>query len=251
MEKIDSYTQERYSRQIVYEKIGKEKQEKLFTSRIVIIGAGALGSVIANNLCRAGIGYLRLVDEDNVELSNLPRQILFNEEDAKSGLSKAAVSCTRLAAINSNIVLEPVTVHVDSSNIEELIQDADCVLDATDNLEIRFIINEACHTLKKPWVHGAVLGAAGNCITIIPGEGPCFRCYMPELPSIGSYPTTATHGVLNMITGIIASMESMEAIKIITGSSDINRQLFVMDLWNNTAEYLEILKNPGCPVCGN
>ena len=242
--------QRRYSRQIIFEKIGAENQKKLSDARVTIIGIGALGTVIANNLCRSGVGHLRLIDRDYVELSNLQRQVLFTEEDAAAEIPKAAAACSHLSKINSEIILEPVIAHVDSSNIEELIKDADAVLDGSDNIELRCLINEACHKLKIPWVYGGVLGAAGNSMTILPGGGPCFRCFVPEIPPAGSYPTCATTGVLNMASNIIASLESAEALKIITGSPDVNRRIYVLDVWDNTAEYLDIAKDPGCPVCG-
>ena len=241
---------ERYSRQVIFEKIGAENQAKIFAAKVTVLGVGALGTMIANNLCRAGVGRMRLVDRDYAELSNLPRQILFNEADAAAKTPKAIAACSHLSKINSDTAIEPVVADVDSSNIELLINDADVVLDGSDNIELRCVINEACHKLKIPWVYGGVLGASGNCMTIIPGEGPCFRCFLPEIPPPGSYPTCATAGVLNMAPAIIASFESAEAIKIITGSPDINRRIFVLDVWNNTAEYLDLAKDPDCPVCG-
>jgi len=246
----DGTAQQRYSRQIIFEKIGRQGQEKISAARAVIFGIGALGSVIANNLCRAGVGYLRLVDRDRVELSNLPRQVLFDEDDVAAKAPKATAACSHLSKINSKIKLEPVIANVDSSNIEELIKGVDLVLDGSDNMELRFLINEACHKLKVPWIFGGVLGASGNCMTILPGEGPCFRCFVPELPPPGSFPTCATAGVLGMAPNIIGAMESAEALKIITGSPALNRKLFVLDLWNNTAEYLDLSKDPDCPVCG-
>ena len=241
---------ERYSRQAIFEKIGTRGQERLLSAKAVVLGVGALGTVIANNLCRAGVGHLRLVDRDCVELSNLQRQVLFDEMDAAAGLPKAQAACDHLARINSRVRLEPVIAHVDSSNVEELVHDADVVLDGSDNMELRFLVNEACHKLKIPWVHGGVLGAAGNCMTILPGKGPCFRCLLPEMPPPGSYPTCAAAGVLNMASGIIASLESAEAVKIITGSAETNPGIFVLDVWNNTAEHLGLSANPDCPVCG-
>jgi molybdopterin-synthase adenylyltransferase len=239
----------RYSRQMIYEKIGIEGQKKISAAKVTVIGIGALGTVIANNLCRSGVGSLCLVDRDYVELSNLQRQVLFDEDDAAAEIPKAAAACTHLAKINSQTNLESVIVHVDSSNIEDIIKNADVVMDGSDNMELRFLINEACHKLKTPWVYGGVLGASGNCMTILPGDGPCFRCLVPDVPPAGSYPTCATAGVLNMASNIIASLECAEAIKIITGSADLNRNLFVLDVWNNTAEYLILSKNPDCPVC--
>jgi len=250
MNKTEPGGLDRYSRQTIFEKIGARGQERLSAARVAVIGVGALGTVIANNLCRAGVGHLRLIDRDCVELSNLQRQVLFDENDAAAQTPKAQAACARLAGVNSRVRLEPAVVHVDSSNIEELVRDADVVLDGADNMELRFLINEACHKLKIPWVYGGVLGAAGNCMTILPGDGPCFRCLVPETPAAGSYPTCAAVGVLNMAAGVIASLESAEAVKVITGSPDVNRRVFVLDVWNNAADYLSLAKNPGCPVCG-
>jgi len=240
---------DRYSRQTAFEKIGAGGQRRLSEAGVAIMGLGALGTVIAGNLCRAGVGRLRLVDRDCVELSNLQRQALFDERDARAGLPKAQAACEHLAAVNSQVRLEPVVAHADSSNVEEIVGDADVVLDGSDNMELRLLVNEACHRLKIPWVYGGVLGASGNCMTVLPGEGPCFRCLVPEIPPAGSLPTCATSGVLNMASGIIASMEAAEAVKIIVGSPSANRRLFVLDLWNNSADYLELSPNPECPVC--
>jgi len=250
MEKIEQNAHKRYSRQMAFGKIGAKGQERLLAARVVVIGVGALGTVIANNLCRAGVGHLRLVDRDYVELSNLQRQVLFDEEDAAAQLPKAQAACSHLAKVNSQTSFEPVIVHVDSSNIEELIKDADVVLDGADNMELRFLVNEACHKLKTPWVYGGVLGAAGNSMTMLPGKGPCFRCLVSEIPPAGSYPSCASAGVLNMASNIIASIESAEALKIITGSAETNQGLFALDVWNNTANYLNLSANPDCPVCG-
>jgi len=250
MEKIEQSARQRYSRQIAFEKIGVAGQERLLAARAVIIGVGALGTVIANNLCRAGVGRLRLVDRDCVELSNLQRQALFNEGDAAAQIPKAQAARSHLAKINSQTRIEQAIAHVDSSNVEDFVKDADVVLDGADNMELRFLVNEACHKLKIPWVYGGVLGAAGNCMAILPGEGPCFRCLVPAPPPAGSYPTCATAGVLNMACGIIASLESAEALKIITGSAEVGRGLFALDVWNNAAERVSIPRNPDCAVCG-
>jgi len=250
MSKTQGDALNRYSRQTIFEKIGAQGQEKLWAAKVVVLGIGALGTVIANNLCRAGVGHMRLVDCDCVEISNLQRQVLFDEDEAAAQRPKAQAACNHLARVNSRAKLEPVIAHVDSSNIEDILKGADVVLDGSDNMELRFLVNEACHKLKIPWVHGGVLGASGNCMTILPGKGPCFRCLMPDTPPAGSYPTCATAGVLNMASGIVASLESAEAVKIITGSAQVNRGIFVLDVWNNSAEYLNLSPNPDCPVCG-
>jgi len=249
MEKTGPDGPDRYSRQTAFEKIGRAGQERLLAARVVVMGVGALGTAAANSLCRAGVGFLRLVDRDCVELSNLQRQVLFDEEDAAAQVPKALAACARLAKASSRTSLEPAVVHVDSSNVEGLVADASVVVDGSDNMELRFLINEACHKLKVPWVYGGVLGASGNCMTILPGKGPCFRCLVRELPPAGSYPTCATAGVLNMASGIIASMEAAEAVKIIVGSASVNESLFVLDVWNNAADYVGVSKNGDCPVC--
>ena len=242
--------QDRYSRQIVFCGIGEEGQVKLSRSRVAIIGLGALGSVAANNLCRAGVGFIRLIDRDYVELTNLQRQALYNEQDASSPIPKAEAAFNHLSKINSEITLAPVVAEVSMTNIETLINDVDLALDCTDNIETRYVINEACVKLRKPWIYAGVLASEGLTMNIIPGETACFRCLFPNPPPPGSYTTTSTVGVLNSITGVIASIESAEALKILLGSPEVRKSLYRIDVWNNSSNYLKVGKNPGCPVCG-
>lgn len=241
---------ERYSRQIAFKGVGEEGQEKLSKARVLIVGAGALGSVIANNLCRAGVGFLRLVDRDYVELSNLQRQVIYNEQDVKENLPKAVAAVNHLQKVNSDITLEPVVCDVNGGNIEKLMEGIDLVLDGTDNMETRLLVNDACQKLQIPWVYGGALMSYGMSMNIIPGETACFRCFNPNIPPPGSMPTCSSAGVLSMITGIIACIESTEALKILTGSPEVRKNLFVIDIWNNSADYVEIAKNPECPTCG-
>jgi len=241
---------ERYSRQIVFKEIGEEGQEKLKHSKVVVIGMGALGTVIANNLCRAGVGYLRLVDRDYVEISNLQRQAIYNEQDVQDNLPKAVAAVRYLQKVNSEITLEPVVSDVNSGNIEKFIEGMDLVLDGTDNLETRFLINDACQKHKIPWIYGGALTAAGMTMNIIPGETPCMRCIFPGLPEPGSSPTCSSAGVLAMITGIIGCLESTEALKILVGSPKVSKELCIADIWNNSFQYMEVLKSPECPTCG-
>ena len=166
--------QSRYARQRVFAKIGTQGQEKLLASKAAVIGTGALGTVIANNLCRAGIGYLRLVDRDYVELSNLQRQCLFDEEDARREIPKAIAACEHLTRVNSEISLEPVVADVNSSNIEQLCAGVDIILDGSDNLELRYLLNEYCSKTRLPWIQGSALGSSGTSMNIIPGKSPCF-----------------------------------------------------------------------------
>lgn len=242
---------ERYSRQTVYDKLGEAGQEKLFAARVVVIGVGALGTAIANSLCRAGVGFIRLVDRDHVDISNLHRQILYDEEDARQAVPKAVAACYRLAKVNSGTVLEPVVVEVDSSNIDGLCADVDLVLDGSDNMQARHVINEACVRMRIPWIYGGALRGGGATMNIIPGETPCFRCLFPNLTAPGDHATCVTAGVLNMITGIVGCIQSAEAVKLLTGSPDLRKSLMMLDIWHNSTEYVEVGRNPDCPVCAH
>jgi adenylyltransferase/sulfurtransferase len=235
---------------MTFEQIGAEGQEKLAASRVCIIGAGALGCLIANDLCRAGVGFLRLIDRDVVETVNLQRQILFTEDDAREGLPKVEAAYEKLRHANSSVTIEPVTADVNSSNIEKYIADVDLVIDGTDNFETRFLINEACHKHGVRWIYGGVLMSGGATMNVLYGDAPCFRCFMPEMPAPGSYPTCSTVGVINPITGVIAAYESAEALKILTGADDmVSRSYIAADVWENMFEFIEVEKNPDCPVC--
>jgi molybdopterin/thiamine biosynthesis adenylyltransferase len=241
---------ERYARQMAFQGIGDEGQEKLKAAKVLIVGMGALGSVIANNLCRAGVGLLRFVDRDYVELSNLQRQVIYNEQDVKDNLPKAIAAAKHLEKVNSTITLEPIVSDVNSGNVEKLLEDIDLVLDGTDNMETRLLVNDACQKHQVPWIYGGALMSYGMSMNIIPGETACFRCFNPNIPPVGSMPTCSSAGVLSMITGIVACIESTEALKILTGSSEVRKTLFVIDVWNNSAQYVEIAKRPECPSCG-
>ena len=191
---------ERYSKQILFTGIGEEGQRRLAEARVAVIGLGALGTVIANNLARAGVGYLRLIDRDFVDTSNLQRQTLFTESDVSEHIPKAVAAVEHLKKVNSEIDLEAVVCDVNPSNIGQLIKDVDLVMDGTDNYETRFLINDACVQSAIPWIYGGVIGSYGITMNIIPGETACFRCLINKLPAPGSQPTCSTVGVLNMIT---------------------------------------------------
>jgi adenylyltransferase/sulfurtransferase len=240
---------QRYARQTVFSRIGEEGQKKLSQSKVAIIGMGALGTVSANNLCRSGIGYIRMADRDYVELVNLQRQILFNEDDARQNLPKAVAAFNHLSKVNSEITLEPVVTDVNSSNIENLINGVDLVLDATDNWEIRFLLNEACRKHNIPWIYCAALGSYGMTMNILPGEGnPCLRCFISEDRPSQVF-SCSTFGVMNMITGAMASVQTMEAVKILLHSDSVRKELFTLDLWENQFDTVNVLKNDDCPVC--
>jgi adenylyltransferase/sulfurtransferase len=241
---------DRYIRQTTFEGIGKVGAERIKSARVAVIGLGALGTVTASQLARAGVGFLKIIDRDCVESSNLQRQALYTERDAEKQMPKAVAARDRLAAINSEIKVEAVIADVNAINIESLVCDVGIVLDGTDNFEARFLINEICHKLEKPWIYAGALGASGATMNVLPDGGPCFRCLFPEMPAPGSHPTCGTAGVLAMATSVAASIESAEALKILTGSPSVSRLLLTFDLWNGVFERFEIMRDPDCAVCG-
>ncbi|MGC8826898.1 MAG: ThiF family adenylyltransferase, partial [Anaerolineae bacterium] len=206
---------ERYSRQILFQPIGRQGQEHLLASRVVVIGQGALGTVIADHLARAGVGHLTLVDRDFVELSNLQRQTLFDEEDAQKRLPKAVAAAQKLSRVNSEIEIRPVIADVTPRNVEELIAGANLVMDATDNLETRLLLNDACLKAGIPWIYGGAVGSSGIVMSIVPGETPCLRCLIDEPPPPGALPSCDTVGVLNAATAVVASIQTAEALKLL------------------------------------
>lgn len=241
---------QRYSRQIIFDEIGAAGQKRLLQSTVGIIGLGALGTVSANNLARSGVGSLHLIDRDYVELSNLQRQTLYDEDDVLNEKPKAVAAREHLVKINSEILIESVIADVNATNIARLISGCDLILDCTDNIEVRLLINEACDHAGIPWIYCGALGSACMTMNIIPGKTPCFLCLSGDAGTSINEPTCATTGVLNMATGIAASIQSAEALKILLDSPDVRNSLFFMDVWSNSAEYLDIRIDPDCPVCG-
>ncbi|WP_207646353.1 ThiF family adenylyltransferase [Cellulosilyticum sp. I15G10I2] len=240
----------RYSRQIAFRDIGQTGQEKLLSSTIAIIGIGALGTALANLLCRSGIGHIRLIDRDYVELSNLQRQTLFNEDDVTNNTPKAIAAAEHLKKINSSITIEPIVTDVNAWNIEELIKGCDLVLDGTDNMGIRLIINDACVKNHIPWIYGGAITTTGMSMNILTSEdAPCFLCAFPGAGAHVSHDTCSTVGVLGMIPSIVASYQAVEALKILIGSEDIRRSLLYMDVWSNDTGQIDIKKNLECPAC--
>lgn len=245
---------ERYSRQIRFPGMGEAGQRRLLNSHVTLCGCGALGTVLANALVRAGVGHLRLVDRDFIETHNLQRQVLFDEHDVAEGLPKAEAAARKLAAINSTVHVEPVVTDIDHTNIIELVEDADVILDGTDNFEIRYLINDAAVKLKKPWVYGGCIGSHGQTMTILPGETPCLRCVFEAAPNPGEAGTCETAGVLSPIVNIVASFQATEALKILAGKLDkVNRELIYLDVWDNLFRRIKIaplLGKVDCPCCG-
>jgi molybdopterin-synthase adenylyltransferase len=244
---------ERYSRQMRFYGILEAGQRRLLDARVTLCGCGALGTVLANALVRAGVGHLRLIDRDFIETSNLQRQVLFDEHDVAENLPKAEAAARKLAGINSGVHVYPVVTDIDRTNILELVHDADLILDGTDNFEIRYLINDAAVKLGKPWVYGGCIGSHGQTMTILPGETPCLRCVFEAAPAPGEAGTCETAGVLGPIVNIIASFQATEALKILSGHREtVNRDLLYFDVWENTQRKIKIaplLGKVDCPCC--
>src|SRR5438094_2002019 len=208
---------ERYSRQMRFGGIGEAGQRRLLESHVTLCGCGALGTVLANALVRAGVGHLRLVDRDFIETHNLQRQVLFDEHDVAENLPKAEAAARKLSAINSSVHVEPVVTDIDRTNILELAADADLILDGTDNFEIRYLINDVAVKLGKPWVYGGSIGSHGQTMTILPGETPGLRCVFEAAPAPGGAGTCEPAGVLSPVVNMVARFQLAEALKVLTG----------------------------------
>jgi len=243
----------RYIRQVRYPGVGAEGQRRLLAARALVCGCGALGSVLANTLARAGVGHLRIVDRDFLELNNLQRQVLYDEEDVAAGLPKAVAAEAKLRAINSQIDIEAIVADVDHTTIGRLLQDVDVIVDGTDNFETRFLLNDAAVKFGIPWVYGGCVGAEGQTMSILPGETACLRCLLQDAPPPGSTATCDTAGILAPIVNVIASLQACEAIKILSGHREaVSRCLQVFELWDNRMRQvgLDSLRETGnCPTC--
>jgi molybdopterin-synthase adenylyltransferase len=239
----------RYARQELF--IGAEAQARLQAATAVVVGCGALGCTAATILARAGVGRLRLIDRDYVDIVNLHRQILFDEEDARAVLPKAVAAAAHLARANSTITIEPCFEDFTAGSAQHLCAGADVIVDALDNFEGRFLLNDLAVKLGVPWVYGAAVGSYGLCMAVLPGEGPCLRCLQEEEPPPGTAPTCDTAGIVAPAPIIVASLEAAEALKILSGRRDlVNRQLIAIDLWPGTVQSIAVKRNEACPCCG-
>ncbi|NNE98243.1 MAG: thiazole biosynthesis adenylyltransferase ThiF [Pyrinomonadaceae bacterium] len=241
----------RYSRQTLFSEIGVDGQRKLLSSRVLLVGCGALGASHAEMLARAGVGFIRIVDRDFVEFSNLQRQTLYSESDADERLPKAIAARNRLAEINSEIEIDAVVADVNHANIESLVDDVDLVLDGTDNFQVRYLVNDACVKSGTTWIYGAAVSSYGTAMTIIPGKTPCLRCIFEEMPAAGSSPTCDTAGVIQPIISTISSIQVTEAIKILTGKPQkLHGSLIQVDIWENDWRKIKLGRpNEECPTC--
>ena len=239
---------DRYSRQILFSPIGKDGQKTLAESNAVIIGCGALGTVIATVLVRAGVGKVRIIDRDFIEYHNLQRQVIFDEEDIKNQLPKAVAAERHLRKVNSAIEIEGIVADVNYSNIEKLVRGADIILDGLDNLETRFLINDAALKLKIPWVYGGAISSFGMTMNIIPGKTPCLRC-IHNASGNGLSLTCDTAGVIAPAPFVTASLQSAEAMKILVGDEHINRDLISIDVWTAELKRFKVARRQDCPAC--
>lgn len=240
----------RYSRQIRFPPIGGQGQRRIGAGRVAIIGCGALGSVQAETMARAGTGVLRLIDRDFVEWSNLQRQFLFDERDAAEGIPKAVAAARRLAQVNSQIVIQPVVADLTPSNAAELLENIDVILDAADNFETRYLVNDLAVRNNIPWIYGAAVGSYGLKLAIVPGRTACLRCLYPESPQ-GAQPTCETDGVLGSVTATIAALQAADALKILAqGAGAVVARLTTVDVWSGEIRQLDPpARDPACPCC--
>ncbi len=240
---------ERYSRQIILREVGGAGQRKLLTARVLILGAGGLGSPAALYLAAAGVGTIGVVDSDRVELSNLQRQVLHATDDI--GRPKAESAVSRLRALNPDCRYEPYFMRLTSDNIAGIIGDYDLVIDGSDNFPTRYLVNDACVMSGKPLFFAGILGFDGQALTIIPGESACLRCVFPEPPPPGLIPSCAEAGVLGTVAGLLGLVQANEALKFLLGTGELlTGRLLIVDAWSSSFHELQVERSRSCPICG-
>jgi len=245
MEELD-----RYSRQTIFPGIGPGGQRRLGAGFAVVVGCGALGTVISSVLVRAGVGRVRVIDRDFIEYHNLQRQLLFTERDIQENLPKATAAERHLREANSAVQVEGVVADFDPSNAVELVEGADVIVDGLDNFETRLLINDVSLKAGIPWVYGGAIGSTGMTATFLPGERPCFRCLV-ESPPVGGTLTCDTAGVVNAVPWIVGSLEAAEALKLIIGDARVSRDLLALDVWERSFQTLPLadFARGDCPAC--
>jgi adenylyltransferase/sulfurtransferase len=242
---------DRYSRQILFRGVGAEGQRRLAEARVAVVGCGATGSAVASLLARSGVGTIRIIDRDYVEPSNLQRQTLFDETDARESLPKAVAAARRIAAFNSQIVADPKVADLTPENIEVLLEGASLILDGTDNFETRYLVNDFAVKQGVPWIYAAAVGSYGVTLNVLPGTTACLACVFPESPR-GTFETCETAGILNSAVNLVASIEATEAIKLLVGAIEkVRRTLLSFDVWTNERAEVQAAKpRAGCRACG-
>jgi adenylyltransferase/sulfurtransferase len=242
----------RYSRQTRFAPLGVDGQARLAAGRVGLVGCGALGSVVALALVRAGVGALRIIDRDVPEITNLPRQVLFDEADVRAGLPKAVAAARQLARIESAARIEPVVADLTAANIDRLLGGLDVIVDGTDNFAARFLVNEFCCRAALPWVHGGAIGAEGRVLAVLPGRTACLRCLVPEPPAPGALPTCETAGIIGPAALVVGAVQAAETIKLLAGApAAAAGRLLACDLWEGSWRSIDTtpLAAAGCPTC--
>jgi len=242
-------SQSRYHRQIIFSGLGEEGQAKLGQAKIAQVGCGGLGSILAQCMVRAGVGKLTIIDPDIVDITNLHRQSLFDEQDVRKKAKKAIAAEKKLREVNSNIKIEGIAAAFSASNSQKLLSGHDLVLDGTDNMRTRYIINDWCVKNNIPWIYGGVMEAMGMTMVILPGKGPCLRCLFSETGPVGKAEPTGVVGIINTAPTLIAALQVTEAMKLILNSPDLVRDLRIIDLWSGDYQKIPIKRNPQCPCC--
>ncbi|MBJ8081670.1 molybdopterin-synthase adenylyltransferase MoeB [Bacillus cereus group sp. N14] len=243
---------ERYSRQQLFKPIGSRGQEKIRNKHVLIVGAGALGSASAESFVRAGIGKLTIIDRDYVEWSNLQRQQLYSEQDAREKIPKAIAAKNRLEQINSEVQIHAFVMDAVAENMEDLLKNVDVIIDATDNFDIRFVINDLSQKHNIPWIYGSCVGSYGMSYTVIPQETPCLHCMLKNVPVTGV--TCDTAGIISPTVQVVAAYQVAEAFKILVGDfSAIRKTFFMFDIWSNQNHFIKLgkIKTDDCPSCGS
>lgn len=240
----------RHSRQTVLPEIGEEGQQALAKSTVLVVGCGALGTHSAELLVRAGVGTVQIVDRDLVETSNLQRQVLFTQQDADARLPKATAAAAHLTRIDAAVAVQPFIVDLTPDNVMDFVENVSIVVDGTDNLETRYLVNDACVRRQIPWVYGGVIGTEGMAMAVVPQRGPCLRCLFPDPPSPGSLPTCDTVGVLNTAPALISAMQVSAAFRILVGDGAVAGDLVAAELWDLSFRKLHVEIDPECPCCG-
>jgi adenylyltransferase/sulfurtransferase len=243
-------TTSRFARQFALEEIGPAGQERLSRATVAIAGCGALGCAQADLLARAGIGRLILIDRDVVQPTDLHRQCLYDERDARESWPKPLAAARRLKAIDPAVATDPVTADLVAANAEAILRPADLVLDGTDNFPTRYLLNDLAVRTGRPWIYGGVLGTLGTVMAVRPGRGPCLRCIAPELPDDADLPTCRSHGVLNAAVAWVAALQVSATLRILLDAPDPEPRLHELDVWSGIIRSIRVLRDPACPCCG-
>jgi len=241
---------QRYSRHIILPEVGGKGQAKIASAKVILVGAGGLGCPVGYYLTAAGVGTIALIDNDNVEMSNLQRQIAHNVHTI--GMPKVESAQKTFTALNPEVNIVPLNIRISKDNIIDLIKDYDIVVDGSDNFPTRYLVNDACVMAKKPLVSGAILRFEGQVTTIIPGEGHCYRCLFEAPPPAGLVPSCQEAGVLGVLPGVIGGLQATEVLKLILGKGEpLKGQLLIYDALKTVFRKVKVPRNPACPVCGD